>query len=101
MSIDFDSFEANISAVLNGTALDETEKENLAAVLLEAANSGDPPIDRLGRYTLALDTVRWLLYAGKITHAKCGELISLLGEMIDADGTLLTLSEETDENEED
>ena len=100
MSIDVDGFEANVASILDGCAMDETEKESLSGVLLEAANSGDPPLDNLGRYAFAIDAIRWLLYVGKITTAQCGDLMALVGEMLGTAGTLLTLTDEAFEEEE-
>lgn len=74
---------------LGETNMDETETENLCAIILEAANSGDPPIDNLGRYTFAVDVIRWLLYVGKITIAQTGVLISVVGESLKIDGCFM------------
>ena len=75
---------------LGETKMDETETETLGAIILEAANSGDPPIDNLGRYTFAVDVIRWMLYVGKITIAQAGVLISVVGESLKIDGCFMT-----------
>lgn len=100
MSIDFDSFEANVSAILNGSALDEAEKESVSGVLLEAFNSGDPIIDNLGRFALAIDTIRYLLYADKITTAQCGDLAALIGDMLNQEGDYTSRAYADEEEEE-
>ena len=100
MSIDVDEFEANVASILDGCAMGETEKEILSSVLLEAANSGGPLLDTLGRYTFAIDTIRFLLYGEEITTAQCGDLMALMGEMLRTDGALLTLTDEAFEEEE-
>lgn len=74
---------------LGETKMDDTETETLGAIILEASNSGDPPIDNLGRYTFAVDVIRWLLYVGKITIAQTGVLISVVGESLKIDGCFM------------
>ena len=74
---------------LGESGMDEEETENLAAIILEAGNSGDPHIDNLGRYTFAMDTIRWLLYVGKITLKQCGVLTAMLGESLKIDGCFM------------
>ena len=97
MTVDVESMEANLHDIISKSALDESEREALAGVLLEAANSGSPPIDCLGRYTFALDAIRWLLYVGKITLNQFGRLMELAGDLIGMDGSMTAICSENDE----
>ena len=101
MTVEVENMEANLNDILGKSALTENEREALGGILLEAANSGEPPIDCMGRYTMAIDTIRWLLYVGKITTHQCGLLMDLVGDLLGLDGTLIAMGSETnDENEE-
>ena len=97
LTVDVESMEANLHDILGKSALDESEREALAGVLLEAANSGSPPIDCLGRYAFALDAIRWLLYVGKITLNQFGRLMDMAGNLIGLDGCLIAMGSENDE----
>ena len=97
MTVDVESMEVNLNDILGKSDLDESEREALAGVLLEAANSGSPPIDCLGRYAFALDAIRWLLYVGKITLNQFGWLMDMVGDLIGMDGCLTAMGSENDE----
>ena len=97
MTVDVESMEANLNDIIGKSALDESEREALSGVLLEAANSGSPPIDCLGRYAFALDAIRWLLYVGKITLNQFGRLMDMAGDLIGMDGCLIAMGSENDE----
>ena len=97
MTVDVESMEANLTDILSKSTLDESEREALAGVLLEAANSGSPPIDCLGRYVFALDAIRWLLYVGKITLNQFGRLMDMAGDLIGMDGCLIAMGSVNDE----
>ena len=89
--------EINLELFLQGSGMEETERESLAGLILEAANSGDPPIDLLSRYMLALGAIQWCLYAGKINKRQCGNLMSLVGELLGIEGDLLAAENENEE----
>ena len=88
-----EGIETDLNGIIGESGMDEAEREALAGVILEACNGGEPPIDKLARYTMTLDAIRWLLYVGKITAAQCGNLMGLTGELLSTDGNLIFLEE--------
>ena len=71
-----EDYTKHINTII-GDSCDEPEREALVAIFIEAANSREPIIDKLGRFSFWIDSIRFLLYADKLTPEQCDSLMSI------------------------
>ena len=69
-------YEKHLNTII-GDSLDEPERDALVAIFIENANSCEPIIDKLGRFSFWIDSIRFLLYADKLTPEQCDALMSI------------------------